>query len=71
MMAMWTIYDRPSDHPYSYVACHWGVTSGDIATQHQIFSDNLQWLRAHMMGLGLVRLLRHDEDDPSIVESWL
>jgi hypothetical protein len=73
MLAMWTVYDQPSDYPDHYVArCHIVGNGGIQCPTYNIVKSNvLQSLRATMRAAGLSCLSRHESDDPKIVETWL
>ena len=71
-LAMWTIYDHPSDFPHSYVARRFEVRHGDaVPTRDIVQSDSLQAIRRSFRICGLHCLTRNEEDDPKIVETWL
>jgi hypothetical protein len=70
-LTLWTVYERPKDFPESYVARMWEVTAlGPQATQTLVEGD-LEFVRAAMRAMGLVKLLRADGDDPVILETWM
>lgn len=81
-LRMWTIYERPRDYPESYVAREWmGVAGRTGAAKTCLTAPTLDAIRdaldAHLRAIGrgglamLVRMPRHFEDDPRIVETWL
>ena len=71
-LAMWTIYDHPSDHPTAYIARKWLVGGGaPQPTTDALICGNLDHLRTAMISMGLTCLSRSPEDDPKIVETWL
>ena len=65
---LWTVYERPSDFPKSWVARLW---VGDQPTGSIVIAPALELLRGQMMEMRLTRIPRHAEDDPVIVEVWL
>lgn len=64
---MWVVYDHPTDFPESYVARKW---KNCTPTQDIIVETTLETVRERLPN-GLVRLERHELDDPCIVESWI
>ena len=73
-LQIWTIYDRPSDHPSNFVArlsLVGGKTGVPEVTEHLLVSTDLDALRHHLMALGLTCIPRYPEDEPHIVEVWL
>lgn len=72
LLSVWTVYDRPSDYPDSFVARRHVVRAGGItvATLDAVFSTSLDGVRAKLPP-GLYRMPRHADDEPHIVESWI
>jgi hypothetical protein len=69
---MWTIYDHPRDFPNSYVARLFQVEAGKSgATETIIVNDDLELIRKEFESCGLVCIIRADDDDPVILETWL
>jgi hypothetical protein len=72
MLAMWTIYDHPTDHPTAFIARKWMVDeSGPHPTTDALISNVLGDLRSALRAMGLTVLTRSPDDDPKIVETWL
>lgn len=67
-LQIWTIYDHPTDHPYSFVARQF---VNDQPTDLLIVAPTLQNLRDGFEALGLSCIARSEADDPVIVECWL
>jgi len=68
-LSIWTVYDHPSDYPSSYVARLW---FNDQPTGSLIAADDLEVVREILLTqMGLTRLERAENDDPTIVEVWL
>jgi hypothetical protein len=67
-LAIWTVYDHPTDFPDSYVARRFLL---ERPTRTVMIEPTLDALRSKLAALGLVRLARSPEDDPKIVEVWL
>lgn len=72
-LPIWTIYQRPKEFPDGYVARKWVVeASSELKlTVEVIPARRLSDLRDALAGMGLTRLDRMPEDDPSIVEVWI
>lgn len=72
-LAIWTLYDHPTDMPgCPYVARLSHVGKGGVnTTDMALWSENLEELRASMVSQGLTCLTRSPEDDPKIIEVWL
>lgn len=69
-LSIWTVYERPLDHPENFLARRWEVTPEITPTGDVLLADDLNALR-EMLPAGLVRLERQPADDPVIVETWL
>jgi hypothetical protein len=71
-LVIWTIYDRPKDHPYGFIARRFEVGGGGgiTATDHALITD-LEGLREIFAKAGLVNICRQEGDEPQIVESWV
>ncbi|MFT4171864.1 MAG: hypothetical protein QM639_04850 [Rhodocyclaceae bacterium] len=71
-MITWTVYERPSDFPYNYVARKFVVMpSGPVSTGEMRVATDLAQIHADMQGMGLARLNRVYGDEPHVVECWL
>ncbi len=68
MLSLWTIYDRPTDFPDSFVARRFEL---DRPTNEVIVARDLEALRDCFRDIGLYRLERWAQDDPKIVEVWV
>lgn len=69
-LALWTVYDHPSDFPGNYVARLFIL---DKPTPYVLIADTLDELRAALLNAypDLMCMCRHAYDDPNIVEVWL
>jgi hypothetical protein len=71
VLSMWTIYDRPSDHPDGYIARRFEVgAQGPVATRDPL-NGKLEDIRQALWNAGLMKLSRQEGDQPQIVESWV
>jgi len=72
-LAIWTVYENPSDYPDMYVARLWeiGGRSAIAATGQLMVEKRLFKLRQRLRKLGLFCMPRQDDDDPVIVETWM
>lgn len=69
-LAMWVVYDNPTDAPGWYMARkHLPLTVGP--TLEVIQSRELEGLRFLLMAKGLTRIGRDPADEPHILEVWL
>jgi len=73
MLAMWTVYDHPTDYPDKYVARRFDVgRDGPVPSESIIIMDDLGRLRDMLaFEMHLTCLTRSEGDDPKIVETWL
>lgn len=70
-LAVWVIYDHPSDHPDSFVLRPQFTARGGVQVSPLAWTaDSIEALRAALPP-GLVRMNRHPDDDPVIVEVWM
>jgi len=71
-LAVWVIYHRPKDYPDGYVLrCQYAMPGGTTEISKDAwFGDTLESLRA-IVPPGLVRMSRHPNDEPHIVETWI
>ncbi len=72
VLPIWTVYDKPKDYPNSFVARKWVVSHGNLTrTEDIVMSHDLELVRDTMQDMGLVKIMRNEDDDPKIVECWL
>jgi len=69
-ISIWTVYERPLDHPGKYVARRWLATPEPVPTDDLLIADDLESLRMKLPS-GLVQMPRQKGDDPVIVEVWI
>jgi hypothetical protein len=70
-LAIWTIYDRPRDHPDGFIARRFEAAAATMAATDDTLIGELEELRQIFWRAGLMKLSRQDGDEPQIVESWL
>lgn len=71
LISLWTVYCRPKDYPYGYIARRHDVHMGfSMPTDKIVTSTTLEGVR-RQLPVGLVRLDRNPNDDPVIVEIWI
>jgi hypothetical protein len=70
-LPMWTIYDKPKDHPDGFIARLHEVAKGEPRVTGTALTGGLEEIRKVFWNAGLIRLTRDEKDDPQIVESWL
>lgn len=70
-LPMVVVYDHPSDVPNAYVARLHVCVPKPAPTTAAVQAVELPRLQQALADLGLVKLLRHPDDDPAILETWL
>ncbi|MEH2525891.1 MULTISPECIES: hypothetical protein [unclassified Bradyrhizobium] len=70
-LSMWTVYDHPADFPHSYVARRFEISNGSATPTGDIVQGELSIIRIGFQHCGMVCLMRNEEDDPKIIETWL
>jgi hypothetical protein len=71
ILSMWTIYDRPKDHPDGYVVRRFACTALGPVASNDAYTGELELIRDTLWRAGLVKMDRHPDDEPQIVETWL
>lgn len=72
VLQMFTIYDRPSDHPRHVVLRTWSIEqSASPRFVGEALCDTVDEARAVMLEAGLYCLGREPLDEPTIVETWI
>jgi hypothetical protein len=71
-IAVWVIYDKPSDFPNSLVVRRWSLAvSGSLVAEDEcVLASTLEEARTYIPP-GLVRQDPTFQDDPVITEFWL
>jgi hypothetical protein len=67
VLPMWTIYDRPKDHPDGFIARRFE----SIMPTADTLTGELEELREIFINAGLFKLPRSEGDEPQIVETWI
>lgn len=68
-LPIWVVYDHPKDFPNNFVARLW---VGERPTDTMMICPDLERLRDEINRRGAtVKLMRHADDDPKILETWL
>ena len=68
-LAMYVIYDHPSDFPDNVVVRKWLTTDVATPTDEEILCGSLAEARQHIPP-GLYRMPRGVDDDPVVLETW-
>ena len=70
-LMLWTIYNHPSNAPDHFIARKWLVSGGESTMTDEVFkAGTLEELRK-LLPPGLYHIPRSDEDDSTVIESWL
>ena len=67
-LRMWCVYEHPEDFPEHYVA---KLFEGANATDSMVMSKDYEIVAESMFEMGLSKLMRMPDDDPTILETWL
>jgi hypothetical protein len=70
-LAIWTVYDRPKDHPNGYIARMHEIADGERRPTDAALTGELEEIREKFWKAGLTKLARSEGDEPQIVESWV
>jgi hypothetical protein len=72
VLSMWTVYDKPKDHPTEFVARRFDCTAqGPVATL-DAWAGSLELIRETLHHAGMIRMeRRHPDDEPHIIETCL
>ena len=70
-MELWTVYDRPSDHPRHCVVLKVVAQDDGLAPSDSHLFGSVQEARSALARRGLIRVPRAEQDDPALVETWL
>jgi len=70
-LAIWTVYDRPSDYPEGFIARLHEFADGESNPTGTTMTGTLEQMQAWFERAGLAKISRSPEDEPQIVEVWL
>ena len=72
VLSIWVIYDHPSDYPDSFIARrYFSYYEIQEPTMDVIVAPDYEYIRNALEKYGLVKLDRHPNDDPKIMEIWI
>jgi hypothetical protein len=73
LLSLWVVYDRPRDFPdHVVVRQQFAMRSGAVAVApFCTLYRSIDEARADLEPKGLCCLMRHPDDDPTIVETWI
>jgi hypothetical protein len=71
ILTIWTVYDRPRDHPTGFIARRFEIDDGKASPTGTTLTGPLDLIRESFTSAGLVRLPRDASDEPQVVESWI
>src|SRR5580698_1109810 len=71
VLPMWTIYEKPLDHPEGYIARRFESGKGVHGPTMDTIEGELEAIRDIFQRAGLFKLPRDDGDEPQIVETWV
>jgi hypothetical protein len=69
-LAMWTVFDRPRDHPEGFIARRFEV-GGGIIPGSIVIAGELGEIRQLFRRAGLTCIARSADDAPAVLETWL
>jgi hypothetical protein len=72
VMYLWTVYDSPEGYAGKFVGRQLGIIRGDGPrfTGQLVVASTLERLR-RMLPPGLACIARSEDDEPTIVETWM
>lgn len=70
-LSIWTVYNKPKDHPHGFMARRHEVAKGRHRSTMDTLKADLPEIRKVFRKAGLTRMIRSPEDEPHIVEVWL
>ena len=70
LLTIWTIYDKPKDHPDGFIARRFDA-AGELIPTDDTMTGELEDMREVFWKAGLLKLTRQEGDEPQIVESWM
>lgn len=72
-LSLWTVYDHPRDHPDGYIARRFETGGGlpEPKATSDAVTGTLVAIRESMLMAGLYCLTRSEQDEKTIIETWL
>ena len=70
-LTIWTVYDRPRDHPDGVIARRFEILASKTVATDDTLTGELEDIRKTFWKAGLMKLSRQEGDEPQIVESWV
>jgi hypothetical protein len=70
-LSLWTIFEKPLDHPDGFIARRFESTKGGVEATMDTVLGELQHIRDTFDRAGLIKLARDAADEPTIVETWV
>ena len=70
-MELWSIYDRPKDHPRHCAVRKVLVEEEGLRPEDTQLFASVQEARSALARRGLIRVPRAEQDEPSLVETWV
>ena len=71
LLPMWTVYEKPLDHPDGFIARRFESGKGGSRPTEDTLIGDLEAIRSTLLRAGLVKLDRNVADEPQIVEVWV
>jgi hypothetical protein len=71
VLPMWTIYEKPLDHPEGFLARRFESCEKGYRPTMDTVTGELEHIRSTFERAGLFKLPREVGDDPCIVETWI
>jgi hypothetical protein len=70
-MELWTVYDRPPEHPEKVAVRKVLVAEDGLCPADWQLFRSIHEARAALARRGLIAVPRSEQDDPAVVEIWL
>jgi hypothetical protein len=73
-ISVWTVYKQPDDFPNHFVARRFEVRSGELHHTNQVIvAGNITAIRKHLIEYHVSGVVtpRAEDDDPTVIETWL
>lgn len=70
-MELWTVYDRPADHPRHCAVRKVLVEDDGLSPRDLQLFQSVQEARSALARRGLICVPRAQQDEPALLETWL